>query len=135
MESNDYIKIPSIPEQQSAQFPHGPLLFETSWLNQHFNCTHSSMFTVTVEEDGMEPNIRIGDIALISNDHKFEQRDGLFVIKINGNKIIRRLQHLPDNQVKISCDNTNYDAFVISADKLQENKQVIGKVIWHGHTL
>lgn len=135
MESNNYIKIPSIPAQQSAQFPHGPLLFETNWLNQHFNCTHKSMFSVIVEEDGTEPNIRIGDIVLINNDHKLEQLDGLFVIKMNDHQIIRRLQHLPDNQVNISCDNTNYDPFIISADKLQENKQVIGKVIWHGHTL
>jgi phage repressor protein C with HTH and peptisase S24 domain len=135
MEANDYIFIPNTVGTKSTRSTSASLIFTASWLSQNIKCSTKSLSLMTIDDDGMEPSIGAGDIALLSHDDKLMQQDGLFIIKMNGVFVIKRCQHLPNHQIKISSDNPAYDTFHLTVSQTQKNKQIIGKIVWIGHKL
>lgn len=109
------------------------MCFQQHWLTQQFNYPDTPLSLVTIEDNSMEPTIKLGDTVMISHDPQHLKQDGLFVIKLNDNFVIKRLQHLPNQQIKVSSDNPAYDAFHITIQDRANQSQIIGKVLWVGH--
>lgn len=78
------------------------------------------------EGDSMIPTISPGDMLLVDQSRK--RGDGIFKFSIDATEMIKRLQFLPENQVKIVSDNSKYESYQLSADKLE----IVGRVVWHG---
>ena len=80
----------------------------------------------------MEPTLRPGDIILIDKSNSAASRDGIYVIRIDNALLVKRVQRLPGNIIKISSDNPTYEPFEVNAADKHEDIAIIGRVVWTG---
>ena len=78
----------------------------------------------------MEPTIKAGEYLLCSRSERHTQvGDGIYVIRLDGNILVKRLQVLPGGILEVSSDNSMYyKPFKLTISK-QVDFQVLGKVI------
>jgi len=83
--------------------------------------------------DSMYPTIEGGDSVLLNSDNK-EICDGkIYCIKLNGKYLIKRLQVIPPDKIKVVSDNKDkYDSFYINADDDSCKFSIVGQVCWWG---
>ena len=77
-----------------------------------------------VHGDSMEPTLNNGDLV-VCDSYGWDNQDGLYAIRMNGNGYVKRLQ-ASANRVLIISDNKKYET--ISEPIGSENISVIGKV-------
>lgn len=77
---------------------------------------------VMVETDEMEPTFRKGDYVVVNTEETVVS-NGVFVINASKKPEIRRLQRT-GNQVRVSCDNTQYAPVEAPSTKLTDVMRV-----------
>jgi len=87
--------------------------------------------------DSMEPTIRDGDILLLNFDIHNQDivSGGVFVITIDGNLFVKRLQIMLDGTIMIRSDNERYEPERIDREYADEKMQVHARVVWAGGPL
>jgi len=93
------------------------------------------VFMTIMYGNSMEHSIQSGDLLLCDGLHKHISEihidDSICIITIEGKEpIVRRLQRLPGNMVRVIADNSLYESFSIP---LQSDCQVLGRVVWIAH--
>jgi hypothetical protein len=84
-----------------------------------------------VEGDSMAPDLMDKDTVLIDRG-RIEIRDGrIYAIAIGDVVLIKKLQLLTGNRVRIISVNPGYHTFDVRPDEIR----VIGQAIWYGRTL
>lgn len=87
--------------------------------------------------DSMHPTIRDGDILLLNFD--IDRQDvangGVFVITIDGNLFVKRLQIMLDGSIQIMSDNELYDTELVDREYADEKMRVHAQVVWAGGPL
>lgn len=88
---------------------------------------------ITVGGDSMWETLHDGDKVLVDRTVRRIVRDGIYIISIEGELLVKRCQmHPGTREVIVKSDNPAYDTFVI---KDQSVLAVIGRVIWIGRAL
>lgn len=84
--------------------------------------------------DSMEPTLQDGDVMMIDFNitRKNVSVGGVFVISVNGNLLVKRLQVMTSGDIKVISDNDIYVPELISARCLDDNVTVHAQVIWSG---
>lgn len=87
--------------------------------------------------DSMEPTIRDGDILLLNFDigNQDIANGGVFVITIDGNLFVKRLQIMLDGTIVIRSDNERYQPERVDREYADEKMQVHARVVWAGGPL
>jgi len=87
--------------------------------------------------DSMEPTIRDGDILLLNFDigNQDIANGGVFVITIDGNLFVKRLQIMLDGSIMIRSDNERYEPERVDREYADEKMQVHARVVWAGGPL
>ena len=77
------------------------------------------MFSGPMTGDHMHPTIRDGEQVLFSKDEKhLNARDGVFLIVIDKDVQVKRLQYLPGGKVMILSDNKAYASYELQKDDI-----------------
>ena len=79
----------------------------------------------------MMPTISPGDLVMVDTSKRFLSGDGIYVLNLFGNSLIKRVQVMFDGSVEIVSDNPAYKRQTIRGDELQA-LSVAGRVVWHG---
>jgi phage repressor protein C with HTH and peptisase S24 domain len=103
------------------------LAFDKNWLRSQFG-TVDSLEGIKVSGDSMEPTLRAGDIVLL-NRNEILPRDGVYVIRIDHNLFVKRLQKLPGDHLEVCSDNPIYPKFTIDLANPPSDFQVLGRVV------
>lgn len=77
-----------------------------------------------VRGDSMYPTLHDGDLIICDNQG-YDGSEGIYIIQLNGQGFVKRLQKTP-NGVKIISDNLYYQPIEVNGES--ENFKVIGKV-------
>ena|SRR5208282_1006501 len=88
---------------------------------------------VTVVGDSMEPTLRSGQRLLIDTADRMPSPPGIFVLRDGRGFSINRVQIVPQSQpvrVKISCENSKYEAYESTLEKADIQGRVIGQWRW-----
>ncbi|KEQ15696.1 hypothetical protein GZ77_03750 [Endozoicomonas montiporae] len=103
-----------------------PVMLERSYLVNEIqsNPDHCVMFQSG--EDSMASTISKGDKVLI--DTSRTSGDGIFLVKIENNVFLKRLQWLPGAGVDVISDNSSYKSYQLKPEMVE----VIGQVVWIG---
>lgn len=106
------------------------LAFRRDWLHNEVHANPAHLHLIYVRGDSMEPALTSGEVVMVDTSAATESvRDGIHVIQMDGSVMIKRLQRLPGNRVKVTSDNDLYTPFEAS---LNNNEiQIIGRVVWH----
>ncbi|ADU65711.1 helix-turn-helix domain-containing protein [Desulfurispirillum indicum] len=104
------------------------LTFCQDWL-QTMGLDKEALILVEVCGDSMEPTIYAGDILLV--DQRFQKvgNDGIYILRLHGELVVKRVQRLIDGSLRIMSDNKAYMDQTISAE-LSEQVCVVGFVVW-----
>ncbi len=71
-------------------------------------------FVMPVLGDSMEPRIRSGELMLCSRaPQHLKGADGTYIVRLEGDILVKRIQRLPGGKVVVSSENTGYSPFEI----------------------
>ncbi len=141
----DYAMIPLYDVQAAAghgavvedQQATDALAFKKQWIHRELHANPGDLYLIHVVGESMEPTLAAGDIILV--DHRPGAQgvthDGIYVLRMDGGLLVKRLQRLPGHRIKLSSDNSAYDPFELSLDSAGNDLQIIGRVVWSGRRM
>lgn len=107
------------------------LQFSTTWIKRELNATPSDLFLILVDDESMEPTLRPGDTILLDRRATRPDREGVYILKMNGVPMVKRLQILPGGIVKVVSDNPAYETFTIRMSDINDQDfAILGRVVW-----
>jgi phage repressor protein C with HTH and peptisase S24 domain len=81
--------------------------------------------------DSMVPTIQHGDVLLIdTSDQEFAQY-GIYVLEIEGERLVKRVQRKLDGSLTLISDNPSYERDFLPTDKAA-SVRAVGRVVWAG---
>jgi phage repressor protein C with HTH and peptisase S24 domain len=121
----------AIPDEESAR-PY--FAFEPRWLKALTDSPASKLSVIRVEGDSMAPTLNAGDDILVDlADGPVRLRDGIYVLRVDGALLVKRLAiHPVGRRVTVQSDNPAYgDLPDCGLDEIE----CIGRVIWAGRKI
>ena len=107
------------------------LQFSTSWIKREFDAASSDLFQIIVDDESMTPTLRPGDTILLDRRATMPDREGVYILKMNGVPLVKRLQFLPGGIVKVVSDNPAYETFSIPLSDINgQDFAILGRVVW-----
>ncbi len=103
-----------------------PVLFDKKLLTEVLKVQPEQCSFVTMKGDSMSPVINNGDQVLI--DRKAVTGDGVFLIRIDSELMVKRVQRIPGIGLEIISDNKSYKSYQLPPEKVE----IIGRKIWVG---
>jgi len=114
-----------------------PLAFETDWLRAEFPNSYENLLLTQVMDESMEPTLQVGGLVLVdTNDRDLEAvSHGIYLLKLNDRLLIKRLQYVAGNILRVLSDHPGYEAFSIEPSGVFGELSLMGKVVWFGYKL
>ena len=82
----------------------------------------------------MEGVLSDKDIILVNHGDR-EPREGIYVLRLDGQLIVKRVQRLPGAQLRVTSTNPAYEPFTIDLRSLPSDFDIVGKVVWYGRVI
>tara|TARA_R110002050_G_scaffold269917_1_gene412456 strand:+ start:65239 stop:66072 length:834 start_codon:yes stop_codon:yes gene_type:complete len=111
------------------------LAFKNEWIHNELHVNPSHLYLIYVEGESMEPSLRPGDVILVDHSDNTARRDGIYVLRMDGALLVKRLQRLPGAKIKVSSDNPIYDTYEVDLAKVGVDISIIGRVVWTGRRI
>jgi phage repressor protein C with HTH and peptisase S24 domain len=133
----EWVDIPRLPLRASAgpgaevveERAVGSFRFSPSWLREQ-GLQAGRLSAISVTGDSMDPTLRDGDEILV--DHALgAMRDGIYVVRLDGALLVKRLDTRRVDRLILLSDNRNYPEIECDASAVE----VIGRVVWKGGRL
>jgi len=111
--------------------PHSRIAFQPGWLRELTGGSFAGLSIIRVAGDSMAPTLADGDDILVDRGDASERlRDGIYVLRVDGALMVKRLAlHPAGRGFTIRSDNDAYPAWT---DCDPAAIEVIGRVIWAG---
>ena len=121
----------AIPHQESMR-PY--FAFEPRWLKSLTESPAAKLSVIRVEGDSMAPTLSAGDDILVDlGDGPDRLRDGIYVLRVDGALLVKRLAlHPVGRRVTVQSDNPAYGDW---PDCGLDEIDCIGRVIWAGRKI
>ncbi|WP_066568157.1 S24 family peptidase [Snodgrassella sp. CFCC 13594] len=110
------------------------MAFRRYWIENYLRADPKDLSVIAVKGDSMEGVLNDGDNILV-NHAKKAPGDGLYVLRMGENLIVKRTQLMPDNMLWVTSANEAYEPFGIDISKPIANIEVVGKVEWFGRKI
>lgn len=106
------------------------MAIDEGWLRRTFAVSPRDLALMVSEGESMEPTIRAGEILLFDRGETGTKlRDGIFIVRLEGAVMVKRLQMMPGRQLKITSDNTAFEPYTIPLND-GIDFAVIGRVVF-----
>jgi len=115
--------------------PDDALMFQASWIRSELGARPDDLCLIRVSGDSMEPTLRAGDVILVNRQACKPDREGIYILRVGEMLLVKRLQALPGGQVKVTSDNTAFDAWTINLADQGSDVIIVGRVVWSGRRL
>ena len=114
--------------------PMHQVAFRRRWVDNTLCINPKGLAVLEVKGDSMEPEINNKDILLI-NTYDNSLRDGIYVLRSDGDLIVKRIQKHLTGAIEIISANPVYKTMTLNIKSLPDDFAVIGRVVWFGRTL
>jgi phage repressor protein C with HTH and peptisase S24 domain len=115
-----------------AQEPDHYILFREDWLRRVARSTNT-LAVLEVSGDSMWETLHDGDHALVDRSQKNPRREGLYVLRIDDDLMVKRISMHPVSKLlTIKSDNPAYPTYT---DVNPEDVVIEGRVVWIGRSL
>ncbi|MBI1262983.1 MAG: hypothetical protein GC184_14795 [Rhizobiales bacterium] len=106
------------------------LWFNAAWLRQTYGVNPSDLKMLPSTGDSMVPTIPTGAMLMVNTGKAARlPGDGIFVVRLEGDILVKRLQRVPGGKIKVSSDNPAYDPFHINLDDGGVDFALLGRVV------
>jgi phage repressor protein C with HTH and peptisase S24 domain len=129
---DEWVDVPRLPLRASAgpgalvagEEAVGSFRFSSRWMRDQ-GLQPERLSAIAVSGDSMEPTLRDGDEILV--DHALQAiRDGIYVVRLDGALLVKRLDTRRADRIILLSDNRNYPE--IACDP--RSVEIIGRVVW-----
>lgn len=110
------------------------MAFRRYWVENYVTRDTKQLSVISVKGDSMEGVLNDGDTILI-NHGDTTPRDGLYVLRLNENLLVKRLQLMPGGIVNVISANEAYPTFEINLNRITDDVAIIGRVEWFGRSI
>ena len=110
------------------------MAFRRYWIENYVTRDIKNLSFIAVKGDSMEGVLNDGDTILI-NHGQTTPRDGLYVLRLNENLLVKRLQLIPGGIVNVISANEAYPTFEIDLKNPTDDVAIIGRVEWFGRSI
>ncbi|MCS4534461.1 S24 family peptidase [Neisseria montereyensis] len=110
------------------------MAFRRYWIENYITRDTKNLSVISVKGDSMEGVLNDGDSILI-NHGETTPRDGLYVLRLNENLLVKRLQLMPGGVINVISANEAYPTFEIHLNNMDEDIAIIGRVEWFGRNI
>lgn len=114
--------------------PMHQMAFRKYWVDNILHVAAKGLAVIGVKGDSMFPVINDKDVLLI-NINDTSLRDGIYVIRLNEDLIVKRIQVMIGGIIKIVSANNVYEPFEVNLNDLPSDFAIIGRVVWFGRTV
>lgn len=105
------------------------LWFNEAWLRQTYGVNPNELKLLASRGESMAPTIAPGSILMVNcGDDARKAGDGIYVVRLEGDILVKRLQRLPGNLIKVSSDNPAYEPFTVRLDD-GVDFEMLGRVV------
>lgn len=102
--------------------------YRTYWIKNYLKVNPKALIAITARGDSMMGVIDDRDVMVIDTENK-SLSDGIYVLRIDGNLLVKRAQLLPNKIIRISSANPVYEPFEIDMTEPPSDFEVIGAVV------
>ena len=139
---DEFVFIPHYGVQAAAgqgylveeETPRFSVAFRRYWIENYITRDIQKLSVISVRGDSMAGVLNDGDTILINHSHTVP-RDGLYVLRINNNLLVKRLQLMPAGMINVISANEAYPTFEINLSNMTDDVAIIGRVEWFGRTI
>lgn len=107
------------------------LAFKAEWVRKALHLSPAALLLIEAMGDSMEDTISDGDLLLVDTGEPRIRDNAIYVISLNGDLIVKRVQRRTNGSLLVKSDNPRYDPEEIPAAH-SAGLRVIGQVVWHG---
>lgn len=110
------------------------MAFRRYWIDNFLGVKPKNLAVIAVKGDSMEGILSNRDVILV-NQADCLPGTGLYVLRMDGELFVKRVQRLPGGTLEISSANEAYRPFAIDMTSPPNDFEVIGRVVWAGRQM
>jgi phage repressor protein C with HTH and peptisase S24 domain len=113
----------------------GRIGFDAAWLRRLglAGGAPGRLSVIRVDGDSMSPTLSDGDEILVDRDDDSGRlRDGIYVLRVEGTLVVKRVAVGPGGRLSVSSDNEAYPRW---PDVEHGSVDIVGRVVWVGRRL
>lgn len=114
--------------------PKHTMAFRRYWIENYLHATPTDLSVLSVKGDSLQGVLNDRDVILIDRSQTSGVA-GLYVLRIDGDVIVKTLQRLPDGILEVSSTNPAYKPFTVNMARPPSDFQIIGRVVWAGRQI
>lgn len=108
------------------------MAFRRYWIDNFLRVSPRDLAVIAVKGDSMEGVLNDRDVILV-NQADNRPVGGVYVLRMDGELFVKRLQRLPEGRLEVSSANEAYRPFTIDMASPPSDFEIIGRVVWVGH--
>ncbi|ERN41371.1 putative transcriptional regulator [Rubidibacter lacunae KORDI 51-2] len=108
---------------------------DLEWLRQDLHVSPSDVTLIDVRGDSMTPTLLHGDQMLVSHTVAEPLPPGIYVIRVEGLLLVKRLELQPGRKLQVISDNPVYPPYVVDLTAEGIDFAVLGQVVWMGRNM
>jgi phage repressor protein C with HTH and peptisase S24 domain len=135
---SEYVLLPHRAEAAAAGSITPPNPSATEWMALRHDWIRSvcgiepnEVILETATGESMVPTIRDGNMLLIDTTDRTFRNFGIYVLEINGERLVKRVQRKHDGSLVLISDNAAYQPDAVDKEAAND-VVVIGRVVWSG---
>jgi phage repressor protein C with HTH and peptisase S24 domain len=101
------------------------------WVRSMLGVDPSHLLLETAVGEAMSPTVRDGNLLLIDTTDRTFRNFGIYVLEINGQRLVKRVQRKHDGSLVLISDNHAYQPDIVDR-KAAAEVTVVGRVVWAG---
>lgn len=140
-DSADYVAVPRYDIQAAAgsgavvvsDNVSDLIYFRRDWLREELGVNPRSLAIITAVGDSMAPTIEDGDLLIVDVREQKWTRDGIYVIGVEDELWVKRVDRLPDGGLVLSSDNPKHSHGTATITRAHiATVRFVGRVAWTG---
>lgn len=139
---DEFVFVPRYNLQASAGYgactdgekPMFSMAFRKYWITNYLHADPKDLSVISVKGDSMEGVLNQRDVILV-NHAECNPGSGLYVVRLDGDLIVKLLQRLPGGRLEVKSANAAYSAFEVDLNNPPDDFEVIGRVVWFGRQI
>ena len=143
--NDQYVQIPLLDVRVSASngavVEHeqvvDALAFKRDWVSNILGAAREDLYLINVQGESMTPTLHPGDVILVDRRSANNvTTDGVYVLRMGESLLVKRIQRLPGQTLRITSDNPAYSPFEIKMeDAANDDMAIVGRVVWSGRRM
>ncbi|MBE5527719.1 repressor [Laribacter hongkongensis] len=110
------------------------MAFRRYWIDNFLRLDPHDLSVISVKGDSMEGVLNDRDVILVNHADN-APKDGLYVLRIDGDLVVKRLQRKLGGKIGIISANEAYAPYDIDLNDLPNDFAIVGRVVWFGRQL